>query len=462
MQPATTIRQLLENYIQGKGLTLHQFANFSGVNAGTLSSLINHRKPMSMLQVDRISAGMGLAEGSLYELYVEECLIQSSPNWRRLGALLRRCAELDKLGCIQRIIHAIMDNLAYAPYLFELAEQWYQAGRKDAAALLYQCVAESEKYQHSERLALCQYRLFTIHLGDDREANMNLAASFEPYVERLEERDQLDALKSLADIYAANQRWAKVGELAEELGRKARVQYAMSSSANSRSEFPSASIQQEARRPLLFYILYAYLLQANVCEAREDYEQALDFVSLYTEPSWVQSCSETERIIMNQFKEWGRANACLYRLMAGQLEILPDYVKYAAAHDSERVSALLKITEAANRHHFQVDDILERFGPHLKFEGRGHAFGSYHAQIAADQHARLLAELAAYYLSTERAETGMNYILACLDCCVDFYNEPVVIRCVGLFEKYRAWATPEMKNRYAKLISEVQGNHEKR
>lgn len=216
MQPATTIRQLLENYIQGKGLTLHQFANFSGVNAGTLSSLINHRKPMSMLQVDRISAGMGLAEGSLYELYVEECLIQSSPNWRRLGALLRRCAELDKLGCIQRIIHAIMDNLAYAPYLFELAEQWYQAGRKDAAALLYQCVAESEKYQHSERLALCQYRLFTIHLGDDREANMNLAASFEPYVERLEERDQLDALKSLADIYAANQRWAKVGELAEE------------------------------------------------------------------------------------------------------------------------------------------------------------------------------------------------------------------------------------------------------
>lgn len=462
MQPTTTIRQLLEDYIKEKGLSLHQFSEISGVNAGTLSGLINHRKRMSMLQLDRISVGMGLTEGSLYELYVEECLAESSPDWRRLRSLLRRCAELGKLDCIQRIIIATMDNLAYAPHLFELAEQWYQAGRTRAAALLYQCVAESERYQHSERLALCQYRLFTIHLGEDREVNLSLAASFEPYVERLEEAIQLDALKDLADTYAVNQRWIKVEELAEQLGHKADIQYRLSPGTKQRRKPCTESSQSRTRRPVLFYILYAYLLRANVCEARGDYEQALDYVSLYTDMTWVKSYSETECIIMEQFKEWGRANACLYRLMAGQEEVLPEYVDYVASHDSEKVSALLKITEAANRHHFQVDNILERLGPHLKLEEREHAFGGYHAGIAADQHTRLLSELAAYYLTTERVELGMNYIIACLESCAAIYSEAVVIRCVGLFKKYRAWATPEMKEQYTNLISEVQRNHEEK
>src|SRR5690606_14267032 len=113
-------------------------------------------------------------------------------------------------------------------------------------------------------------------------------------------------------------------------------------------------------------------------------------------------------------------------------------------------------------HRFQVDDIMERFGSHLKFEGREHAFGSYDAGIVADQHTRLLSELAAYYLSTERVETGMSYIMACLETSAAFYSEAVVLQCVGLFETYRAWATPEMKKRYTNLISEVQRNHEEK
>ncbi|AZK45701.1 helix-turn-helix domain-containing protein [Paenibacillus lentus] len=461
MQPTTTIRQRLEDYIKEKGLSLHQFSDISGVNAGTLSGLINHRRRMSILQLDRISMGMGLAEGSLYELYIEECLAESSPDWRRLKSLLQRCAELDKLDCIQRIILVTMDNLAYAPHVFDLAEQWYRAGRIEAAAVLYRCVAEGEKYQHSERLALCQYRLFTIHLGSDREVNLSLAASFEPYVERLGEAEQLEALKDLADTYAANQRWTRVEQLAQEMESKAAIQYRLSLSTKEGNGNPESS-QEKTGRPILFYILYGYLLRANVCEARGDYEQALDYVSLYTDLSWVQSCDETERIMIEQFEDWGRANACLYRLMSGEAEVLPEYVNYVASHDGERVSGLLKITEAANRYHFRVDDILERFGPQLKFEGREHAFGNYDAGIAAGQHTRLLSELAAYYLSTERVETGLGYIIDCLEACAAFYSEVVFLQCVGLFETYRGWATPERKRQYTNLISEVQRNHEEK
>lgn len=43
---------------------------------------------------------------------------------------------------------------------------------------LYENVAEVEKYQHSERLATCQYRIFSIQVGDDQSRNLKAATLF--------------------------------------------------------------------------------------------------------------------------------------------------------------------------------------------------------------------------------------------------------------------------------------------
>ena len=69
-----------------------------------------------------------------------------------------------------------------------------------AAAILYKGVCEAEKYQHSERLAMCQYRLFIIDLGEDLEENFRAATQFEIYVNRLDETNQLEALKQLMHV----------------------------------------------------------------------------------------------------------------------------------------------------------------------------------------------------------------------------------------------------------------------
>ncbi|KAF6577589.1 transcriptional regulator, partial [Paenibacillus sp. EKM208P] len=76
-----------------------------------------------------------------------------------------------------------------------IAEELLAQGRHAAALLLYEGVAEAEKYQHSERLAVCQYRIFTIQIGDDQSRNHKAVILFEPYVERLDDLEQLDALK---------------------------------------------------------------------------------------------------------------------------------------------------------------------------------------------------------------------------------------------------------------------------
>ncbi|MCC3380471.1 hypothetical protein JO375_13580 [Paenibacillus sp. UY79] len=108
------------------------------------------------------------------------------------------------MDCLQCVVSMLLDNPIYTLSLFELAEELLQKGYRDAAAYLYENVAESERKQHSERLAVCQYRLFRLRIGKDQVQNLQTAARFEPFVDRLDEVDQLDALKNLANLYRAS------------------------------------------------------------------------------------------------------------------------------------------------------------------------------------------------------------------------------------------------------------------
>lgn len=461
MKPATTVRQELEDFLRQRGLTLHQFSEISGINVGTISSMLSGYRQISIHNLDLITVGMGREEGSLYELYLEDCLLNLSLDWRRLGPFLRRCAELGKLDCIKRLVQAVADHLAYVPMLFETAEQFFREGKRKAAALLYDCVAECERYQHSERLALSRYRLFTISLGDDQEENMRAAVQFEPYVERLDEADQLDALKDLADVNASLHQWDRVSVLAGKLGQKATLALR---SKRFREIKPEGREGKHASRPPLFYFLYAYLLNPNICDARQEYEQALGYVRRYAnyEVRSGEELSEQERQIAEQFRDWGKANAYLYRLMSGEVGVLANYAECVAAKEDEIIPAMYRILQAANRYQLNVDDLLERFRPHFALKERLYRFGKYNAQIVADHYVRFLTELVFYDLHRQRNDLGIRNLLQSLELAIRFNHESMLFRCVQLFEQFRHVASQESQDQYKNLICEVKRNEKKR
>ncbi|MFB5762094.1 hypothetical protein [Paenibacillus medicaginis] len=82
---------------------------------------------MSVNQLDRITGLMGLPEGHFYDQYIEDNMATTQPNWRRLRPFIFRCAELNKLDCIQQAISWLLDNLVYCPILFDAAEELLQA-----------------------------------------------------------------------------------------------------------------------------------------------------------------------------------------------------------------------------------------------------------------------------------------------------------------------------------------------
>ncbi|KOP64746.1 DNA-binding protein [Bacillus sp. FJAT-18019] len=448
----TTIRSELDSYLKKTGLTINQFAEQSQINSGTLSTIINGKRPIAMQQLDRIVSAMGLPEGSYYELYADECF--SYPlNWRRLKPFLFRCAELDKLELIRRVVRYMTDNLAYVPLLFDAAEELFNQGKNLAAAIIYESVAESEKYQHSERLALCHYRLFTISLGQDQELNLRAATKFEGFVERLDEVDQLDALKDLANIYSSLGHWSKVEELAEEMGHKATIQYNLLFNQTNRFD---NDIHKKPKRPLFLYIIYSYLLRSGVCDERGDYEQALRYVALYSELSWVQENSEEAHRIIEQYKMWATANTYLYQLMSGQIDVLEDYVAYIETKEDEILPALTRILRAANQYQFDTDFILNKFqekiSSYTELKGRSE---TYIRQVGEGRYTHFLIELASYYFKRERYGEGLNTLLDGLAVAIEIHKKDSILKCVQSFEQFRHMASVDLQNKYNNLICEV-------
>ncbi|WNS43540.1 helix-turn-helix transcriptional regulator [Paenibacillus sp. MMS20-IR301] len=452
----TTIRDELAMYLSQKGMSINQFSGQSGINSGTLSRILNDQQPIAMDHLVRITKAMELPEDHFYSLYVEECFYHSSPTWRRLRPFLVHSAALGRLDCVEQVVQNLLENLIYAPMLFEVAEGLFQEGLWEAAELLYKNVSVSEKYQNSERLAICQFRLFRIALGDDQTKNLQAALLFECYLDRLDEADQLDGLNHLINVYYSLHKWKKVDDLAQELFQLASLRYDLHHNSKRTQNSP-----KNPEKPLYRYILYSHLMRASVYEEQKDYKTAQKFVSLYMDSSWIREDDENAKRTVAQYQEWGNANTILYRLMLGQHEALLEYVELISLQNDEIFVALFNIVIAANLFNWNIDHILERFAAYLPYRTNLDEFGEYHQQIIADQYARFLSELAAYYLHNKRRE-GIIFVLQSLALSARINNETNIFKCVDLFEQHRHLTDEEEKEQYKLLIREVQDSHDKK
>lgn len=447
MEQTTTIRSKLDEYIRREGVTLQKLAENSNINPGTLSAIMRANRPIAMRQLDNLTAGMGLQKGTFYDLYVNECLIDYIPNWRRLRPFLYQCAELNKLKCIERVTTHIVDNLAYVPLLFETAEDFFAMKKYSAARILYACVAETERYQHSERLALCQYRLFTMSIDLDQQANLRAAVSFEGYVDRLCEEDQLDALRQLANVYYALRLWKKVHDLGVEMGKKAQILYSFKTRKRNKEQ------SKKTDRPIFVYILYSYLLQGAVFAENQEYEHALYYTNLYADMSWVTINDEVDELHKKRFEKWAQANTYMYKMMSGDISTLPNYIKFMRKNENEVLIAIMRIIEAANRYNYDVDYVLDEFDNAIQ---KLMQTSTYNILLNEFRYIKLYSELAIYNFRKNRQEAGIQATLVCLKSAVKNNSIETVIICVGLFEKNRHYASPKDIDHYQYLIEEVQ------
>ncbi|MEC0238236.1 helix-turn-helix transcriptional regulator [Paenibacillus kribbensis] len=440
------IRTEIEKYLKQNGITLTEFGHIIDLNVGTLSSIVTGNRSLSVNQLDRITAGMELPPDYFYERYIEECIIESSSlNWRKISPFLYRCAELGRLDCIQRVMSPLLDTSMYISLLFDMAEDLFQEGYQDVAACLYENVAESERKQHSERLALCQYRLFSIRIGKDQAQNLQTAARFEPFVDRLDEIDQLDALKDLANVYRSLSVWDKVYKFSCQMYKLGQIQYDLAHNAK-REMKP----EKKLSRPLFVYIAYAELMCANACHATGDYERALEHIRGYTDLSWVREQDPDTLHWLGLFQRWAKINAYLNRLMTGDVSVLSDYVEQISG-EKHVFNELLNIIEAANKYNIDVDHILHRFEPKIA----SYQEPSPMEPFLLQQQARFWYKMSKYSFNKERYAYGFKCLIDALEKAVTINNVLLIANCVGLYLHFKTHAAPGVQDQFQSVYEEV-------
>ncbi|WP_188593659.1 helix-turn-helix domain-containing protein [Paenibacillus silvae] len=450
MELVPTIRAHIEKYMREQNLKLQHFSDITGINVGTLSAILKGSRPMSMNQLNQITSAMGLEKGHFYESYGVESFIESSPHWRRLEPYLYECAEIGKLDCIQQVITHVTDDRSYIEELFEVAEGFFARRLNGAALILYECVADSEKYQHSERLALCQYRIFLLHKTLSKFDNLKAAIKFEPYIDKLNEEVQLDAIKDLANIYASISLWDKVLELAQELEKRVNFQI----------KFQNKKHKTKGRKsfyPLFVYNAYANLLQANVSEDRKQYVQALKYIDIYENILYeIKNPTKEEQDLIMLFMGWAKGNRYLYTLFLGDFEVLDVYLDYLDANPKEILTAFVYIVKCANQYSYNINYALDRFHNFLdKNRLVNYVLGTNNLHDLNFSYTHLFYELAKYRLSQNQIQQGIEHLITSFERSVSSNDDMMCIKCIDLYGKYRHFASTTQEEQYTKLIDKL-------
>lgn len=451
----TTIRAEMEDHIKREGGTLQQFSELSGVNVGTLSGILNGNRPIALGQLDRITMAMGLSEGYFYDLYVDECFIPTAPHWRRLRPFLLRCAEIDRLDCIEQVLGRLLEDLKQVGGIFETAELMLEQGWKEAAAVLYEVVIESERSNHSERLAMSYYRLFQIYQSD-RLKGFKAALQFLPYCYRLPEALTLDGLLMLTEVYAVRFNWAEVENYADELSQFTWKLY-------ERKIWKDQDFKPI--RPLVFYYGTAYLYKSGTYELRGMFEESRKWIAKYADLSWFEGMDEAGLEEVRQLQMFAEANYLCVDIKCGQSSKIPEYVTFLEAHPDEVVEGLITLIESANRHQFFIDDVLTKFSNEIeqyRITGKDNFFTR--RAIGEDgtkvppyffRYSVFFQNFALYNFRKDLYEEGLKYILYSMNMSMKLSSKDIMVNSMALFEMYRRYASETQCNEYYELCRRV-------
>ncbi|KJD43170.1 hypothetical protein [Paenibacillus terrae] len=449
MEQAIVIRSEIRKCMQEEGFTLGGFSKATEIRGSYLSLLLNHdphKYPLPMRHFDSMIQALGKPEGWLYECYVDECFITGKTDRRRVEPFLLRCAELGKTECIERVLSRLMENLNQLSLVFEIAEKVHAAGNQQGAVPFYECVAEHEKHQHSETLAISQYRLFRAALGQDLHKNRFAATRFAPFRKRLPVEYQLDGLLQLANTYYTLSDWRRLGECADELIALAKVVY---QEQHQRKTSKREKTPLNTERHLVLYYGKGYLSKATAYEKQGLYAESKKCIEGYADLSWFEGLDEVGKKEVQMFQIFAVANSYTLEILMGHSYVLSEYTNYLSMHKHEILSGLATILESANKYGFSVDETLEMLSKEiLEFKQREDLPG-------LGWRLRFHYYLSIYFLGKGKIAECIENTLQSLDLSVIINNSGAFAQAVALFELCRGQATDAHLNNYKGLLEEV-------
>ncbi|ANF94639.1 hypothetical protein [Paenibacillus bovis] len=445
MNNLITLRTELEQEIARQGYSLSSFSKASGINRGILSATLNGNppKPMSINQLDRMSATLGKPEGWLYEQFIEESFSeQGKANWRRIRPLLLRCMEIHRNDLIERTLYLLMEDPNHVGHVFELAEEQVQAGATVETVPFYKCVIENERNYQSERLAISQYRIFRASLGHNIEDNLKAALIFEPFRHRLPDYLKLDALLKLSIVNYTVRNWDIVIKLSQELYDISSRLHKQKLQAKEKSKEFKIPFTE---RPLIVYYGQSQLMQFVANEHLEDYEKASVHLKKFSNLHWFEDDHPENQKYIERFDFFAMLNALNLEILTGNQDKLNEYFDLLKKYPEEVLPSLLIIIKAANTHDYDIDHFLtyyddiiypEDIMEFLFSEQDGNRL-YYEVSVGITRYVNMYYQLAIYHCNRKMYDEKLEKVLYRLESTVEKYNRGRIMDCLNLFKKLR-------------------------
>lgn len=174
----------------------------------------------------------------------------------------------------------------------------------------------------------------------------------------------------------------------------------------------------------------------------------------------IHNSNEEDRIYISNFKFWAEANTYVYKLMMGDLSILPAYVDFIEINESDVLPAMTNILKVANKFDQDINEILHKFNVQIYSEID--QLKGYTDQVKSDIYITFLFGQSVYYLNRGQYPEGMNQLLYCLKEAVKINSHKETIHCVALYERYRHISTPDHAQQYKMIMMEVERNYDKK
>ncbi|MCF2716102.1 DNA-binding protein [Paenibacillus sp. UKAQ_18] len=294
-------------------------------------------------------------------------------------------------------------------------------------------MVENERYYHSERLAISQYRLFRIQLGTNAEENLKLTILFSPFLDRLPEVYQLDALLQMANIYSSLHKWRQTIFFSQKLLEltKRIYQYRVAKDNLNHEELEPYS----SERSLVVYYGQALLMQAFSLQKQELYQEAKKIVSRYADLSWFKGLDEVGQREVEKLKMYATANGYVLDLLMGDKSNLEKYILLLEENGKEILPGILTLLEVANKQSFNIDNILKRFSGYIQ------KFSENEDALYMDDYCNFNLQLAIYQFNFNDYTAGINTILKNIKLATLVNNSSVFAQSIILFEKYKNFAT---------------------
>lgn len=116
-------------------------------------------------------------------------------------------------------------------------------------------------------------------------------------------------------------------------------------------------------RPLVYYFGKSHLMKGLALQKLERYQESLECIDKYQELGWVNGLDTEGHEVVNDFRNFAKANRYAVHILMGDKEVLEEYIAFLLDHPEEIIPECITILEAAIAHGWQIEEYIEKILP---------------------------------------------------------------------------------------------------